>query len=184
VLERCLEKRRRDRFAGISDARVEMEKALADPRGLLAKPAAESPETGRRRRVRFAAAALGAVLVAALATGLSVWHLRPSPPAPLMHFVDELQQGPAASVLSLPIVDVSRDGTRIAYFAGGRARRSNCMFERSMTRARGSFKGSQAASSAPPRGFRPMAGGLPISRRRSSLECPSKAERRSPSSEI
>ena len=112
VLERCLEKRRRDRFAGISDARVEIQSALTDPRGLLVAPV--TPGTQAGRRVRFAAA----VLVAALATGLSVWQLKPSPPTQLMHFVDELPLGPPAGVLGLPTLDVSRDGKQIAYFAG------------------------------------------------------------------
>jgi serine/threonine-protein kinase len=118
LLERCLEKRRRDRFAGISDARVELERALADPRGLLAAPAAESPEAGRRRSVRFAAAALGAVLLAAITTALSVWQLKPAPPAQVMHFVDDLPFGPPAEMLSFATLDVSRDGTQVAYLAG------------------------------------------------------------------
>jgi serine/threonine protein kinase len=118
VLERCLEKKRRDRFAGISDARVEIQRTLADPRGLLVESVTDSPQGGRRRRVRFAAVALGAVLVSALATAVSVWQLKPSPPVQMMHFVDELAQGPAASALFLPNIDVSRDGTQIAYFAG------------------------------------------------------------------
>jgi serine/threonine-protein kinase len=118
VLERCLDKNRRDRFAGISDARVEIARTLDDPRGVLVEPAAATPEAGGRQRVRFAAAVLGAVLLAALTTGLAVWQLKPSPPTQVMHFVDELPLGPPADVLSLPSLDVSRDGTQIAYFAG------------------------------------------------------------------
>jgi serine/threonine protein kinase len=118
LLERCLEKARRDRFAGISDARVEIERALADPRGVLNEARTDDPHARPGRRVRFAAAALGAVLVSALAAGLTVWHFNPRPPALVMHFVDELPLGPPTTMLSLPSIDISRDGTRIVYSAG------------------------------------------------------------------
>jgi Tol biopolymer transport system component len=35
-----------------------------------------------------------------------------------MHFVDDLPQGPPAGMLGFPMIDVSRDGTQIAYIAG------------------------------------------------------------------
>jgi serine/threonine-protein kinase len=118
VLERCLVKRRRDRFAGISDARVEMERALLDPRGLFVAPVTDSTHPARRRSVRFAAIGIAAVLATAVAAGLSVWQLNPSPPPQVMHFVDELPLGPPPSMLGFPALDISRDGTQIAYIAG------------------------------------------------------------------
>jgi serine/threonine-protein kinase len=38
ALERCLEKEARNRYGVISDARVDIQKALADPNGVFAQP--------------------------------------------------------------------------------------------------------------------------------------------------
>jgi serine/threonine protein kinase len=40
VLERCLEKEAKDRYSGISDARVDIQKFLTDPSGVFAQPVA------------------------------------------------------------------------------------------------------------------------------------------------
>src|SRR5512136_637984 len=40
LLERCLEKEAKNRYSGIGDARVDIQKVLADPGGVLAQPAA------------------------------------------------------------------------------------------------------------------------------------------------
>jgi eukaryotic-like serine/threonine-protein kinase len=65
MLERCLAKRPRNRYAGIADARVDIEAALADPRGLTVESPATSSALGR-------VGALGWI-VAALALALLGW---------------------------------------------------------------------------------------------------------------
>jgi hypothetical protein len=68
VLERCLEKEARDRCSGISDARVEIQKALADPSGVLPQPASTaSPE--RRLQLGLPWIAAAVVLAAILFYG-------------------------------------------------------------------------------------------------------------------
>ncbi|MBN1833205.1 MAG: serine/threonine-protein kinase [Deltaproteobacteria bacterium] len=91
VLERCLEKKARDRYSGISDARVEIQKALVDPSGLFVQPSAI---TEPRKRVR-----LGLPLVATISffcviiAALAVWMLKPAEPRKVMRFSYELPEG-------------------------------------------------------------------------------------------
>jgi serine/threonine protein kinase len=49
LLERCLEKKAKNRYGSISDARVDIQKVLADPSGVFVKPVTtEEPQTSMR----------------------------------------------------------------------------------------------------------------------------------------
>ncbi len=75
LLERCLEKKARDRYQGIGDARVDIQQVLADPHGALIH--ADAPlSVPLRLGLRLAAT----VVLTALVVGVGVWNLRPSPP--------------------------------------------------------------------------------------------------------
>ena len=51
LLERCLEKESKDRYGDISDARVDIQKVLADPDGVIVAPVAEVVQTAPQSNV-------------------------------------------------------------------------------------------------------------------------------------
>jgi serine/threonine protein kinase len=51
VLERCLEKEARNRYSGISDARVDIQEVFADPSGLLVEPVARVEHRSKLRTI-------------------------------------------------------------------------------------------------------------------------------------
>ena len=70
LLERCLEKDVKNRYSGIGDARVDIQKALADPSGVLVQPTAGvEPKTRLRTILPWVAAAV--VLMRSLREWLS-----------------------------------------------------------------------------------------------------------------
>ena len=71
LLERCLEKDTKDRYGAITDARVDIRKALADPSGVFVQPAlGMEPKTKLRTILPWAAATLVLGLIIA---GVVVW---------------------------------------------------------------------------------------------------------------
>jgi hypothetical protein len=116
LLVRCLEKEPRNRYAGISDARVELEKVSADPGGALAAAGAHA---ARPVTARWVAAATAVIVVAMVAGGASLWSSGRATDAAVLRFSDPLRREPTEAVLQVPLVDISRDGTRVAYAAGG-----------------------------------------------------------------
>ena len=115
LLERSLEKEPKDRLAGISDARFDLQKVLADPSGVLVQPVAEGVQAVSHSRLPWVAA-----VVLAVATGLTVWSLvRPTPP-PVTRF-DVTPEELTITIFPLfgTSVAVSPDGRSIAYLTGG-----------------------------------------------------------------
>ena len=112
ALERCLEKDVKNRYHDVADARVDIQKALTDPSEVIVRPAARARP---RRTVVWIAAA---VVLAALATGVAVWTLTPSPPDRLVRF-------PFIPPADVPLtiagnyrdMAISPDGSRIVYVA-------------------------------------------------------------------
>jgi serine/threonine-protein kinase len=77
MLERCLEKDARNRCHDIADVRLDIEKILADPEGVLVqKAAAEEQRTSMRRMLPWLAATL---ILTAVVAGAAVWYLKPAP---------------------------------------------------------------------------------------------------------
>jgi serine/threonine-protein kinase len=113
ILERSLEKEAKNRLSGISDARVEIQKALANPNAesFTAAPMA-SPKRSMSILPWVAAVVLAAV------TGFTVWSLRPiekNPPLSRWSYV--LPEGIQFRNTGRAIIDISADGSQIVYNA-------------------------------------------------------------------
>ncbi|MGD2167127.1 MAG: protein kinase [Gammaproteobacteria bacterium] len=112
LLTRCLNKKVRDRYHSIADARVDIEEILRHPD----IPAAAAPgEASSGQRVWPIAAALVAGLLAA---GLTVWGLT-RPPAPALARFDVTPETAPTVMLNSPSFAISADGQSIAYLVGG-----------------------------------------------------------------
>jgi Tol biopolymer transport system component len=113
LIERCLEKKPRDRYHSIADARVDIEKILADPTGAkhsLAVPTVRAAAP----RWPWLAGALAAAVVAATAA----WMLKPAPvaaPPPVVRFDFALNEGQTIRNPGRDVIAVSPDGTEIVY---------------------------------------------------------------------
>ena len=109
LLERCLDKEAKDRLSGISDARVDIQKVLTDPIGVLVQPVAEVVQP--QSKLPWVAGIALAVI-----TGLAVWILAPQPTRSVARFVVGTSAteplSPNAGTRDLAI---SSDGTRIVY---------------------------------------------------------------------
>jgi len=111
MLERCLEKAPRNRYGSINDARVDIEKALADPGGVLAQPvpARESPKK-LRTMIPWIAAAL---MLGAVIAGAVLWNLKVPELRQIVRFDDVLPEGHEFTG-NWPI-NISHDGKKIVY---------------------------------------------------------------------
>ena len=112
LLERCLDKLAKDRLSSISDARVEVEKALAEPGVVLTQPIPEAAKTAKPSMLPWAVA-----VVLAVVAGAAGWILRAPEPAPVSRssfVLPEDQQLSARTALAL-----SPDGSRMVYAANG-----------------------------------------------------------------
>ena len=111
LLERCLEKEAKDRYQGIGDARVEIQKVLADPGGVSA-PLETVAAPSRGRAIAWATGAI----VLAIITGLAAWNLRPSQqPGRVMQFAYTLPDGQSFQVEGRPLIAISPDGESFLY---------------------------------------------------------------------
>ncbi len=89
VIERCLEKEARNRYSGISDARVDIQKVLTDPSGVFAQP---SIGRALKKKAVLPWVALAVVLLAIAAA--AIWYLKPAAPPPeVTRFYYELPEG-------------------------------------------------------------------------------------------
>jgi serine/threonine protein kinase len=114
LLERCLKKDPRDRYSGISDARVEIKSVLADPSGVFVQPSIiTKPRKKHRLGIPWVAAITSLGIIVA---GVAVWYLKPSPPTEpkrVMRFEYEL---PGSQQFTSDIqIAVSPDGSQFVY---------------------------------------------------------------------
>jgi serine/threonine-protein kinase len=114
MLARCLTKRPRNRYAGIADARVDIEAVLSDPAGVTPRPQADAG-TPLPPWQRYGAA-LGLLAVGVAIAAIAGWALQPDPeprlPTAFREVIgsDQVLRGAAVRVLAL-----APDGRRIAY---------------------------------------------------------------------
>jgi serine/threonine-protein kinase len=113
LLRRCLAKNRKERWYAIGDVRVEIERILAESRGLKV-PEVVSVER-RPLWKRLAPAIVTAVLIAALTAG--VWNIRPKPSGTVSRFSFVLPDGQGLTRAGRPVIDISPDGQNIVYQA-------------------------------------------------------------------
>jgi serine/threonine-protein kinase len=115
LLERCLEKKPRDRYHSIADARVDIEKVLADPTGAKHSQAIPAAQAAAPHWPWLAGG-----LAAAVAAAIAVWLLKPGPvvePPPVVHFDFVLNEGQTIRNAGRDVIAVSVDGTQIVYNA-------------------------------------------------------------------
>ncbi|HEY1336707.1 MAG TPA: protein kinase, partial [Bryobacteraceae bacterium] len=117
VVERCLQKDFRKRWQAIGDARLEIERVLADPHG-RGSPTASAPPPAPVPFWKRALVPAGAAVAAAAITGTVLWNLRPSAPAaPVARFILPLPKDQRFTNTGRALVAISPDGTNVAYVA-------------------------------------------------------------------
>jgi serine/threonine protein kinase len=110
---RCLQKDLKKRYSSITDARYEIEQALADPSGVLVQSiTGEEPRTKLRTIFSWVAVS---VIVAAFTTGVAVWKLKPPEPRRAMRFTYELPEGQQFNPGQGQSLAVSPDGSQFVY---------------------------------------------------------------------
>jgi serine/threonine protein kinase/Tol biopolymer transport system component len=118
LLGRCLQKDLRRRLHDAADARIEIEEALAAP--VTSELTTAAPTKGNRALGRRGVIlSVSALLLVAVATGVAIWNLKPSPsPQPVTRTVINLPPGQQlAGLENGPAVALSADGTHLAYIA-------------------------------------------------------------------
>ncbi len=113
LLERCLEKEAKNRYSGIADARVDIQKVLADPSGVFVQ-AVTAARTKKRLRVGLSWLAVTLLLGAAIA-GLAVWKLKPSEPRQIIRSEYYLPEDQQLGNVAYPNLAVSPDGKQFVY---------------------------------------------------------------------
>jgi serine/threonine protein kinase len=113
MLERCLEKDAKNRYSGIGDARVDIQKVLADPSGVFVQ-AVTSVKPKKRLRVGLSWLAVTLLLGAAIA-GLAVWKLKPSEPRQVIRSEYSLPEGQQLNNVEYLTLAVSPDGRQFVY---------------------------------------------------------------------
>jgi serine/threonine-protein kinase len=114
LLRRSLEKNPKRRWHAIADVRVEIEAALADPRGAIVDESALAVSKPLWKR------AIPFVVTAALTASIStsaMWYLRPVAPLTVTRFPIILPEGQQFNGTNRQLLAISSDGTEIAYTA-------------------------------------------------------------------
>ena len=115
LLERCLDREVKTRWHDIADARVDIQKVLADPQGVIVRPAVAAPAAARSVMPLIGTAVAGAVL--AVAATLILQQEPASPP--VVRFSHSLSEGLAFDAAGRILIDVSPDGSTIVYVDNG-----------------------------------------------------------------
>jgi eukaryotic-like serine/threonine-protein kinase len=113
LLDRLLDKERRDRLSTISDARVEIQRVLADPGGAVAKRMTARVEPVTGSRVPWVAALVLTAVVAIAGT----WLLRPLPAQeyPIVRWDYTLPEGQNFRIVNRGALAISPDATSFVY---------------------------------------------------------------------
>jgi serine/threonine protein kinase len=111
VLERCLKKEAKDRYRDIYDVKVDIQRVLTDPSGVLVQPVmAAEPRRKLRTMLPWVAAILGVIIV-----GVGIWNLRKPEPRQVIRLDYELPEGQQFGGLLMGALAVSPDGKQLVY---------------------------------------------------------------------
>ena len=111
LLERCLEKEAKDRLSGISDARVDLQKVLADPSGVIIQPVSGVGQAKPQSRFPWAIAVLGIIIA-----GVAVWTLRPATePGRVSRSDYDLPEGHGLREVANVVLALSPEGSHFVY---------------------------------------------------------------------
>ena len=112
LLERCVEKDSKDRYGDISDARVDIQRVLADPAGGLVQPVAKVARASAQSKLPWVAT----FVLGALIAGVAVWTLRPAPePGLVGRFDYDLPETQTLVNPSRALVALAPDGRQFVY---------------------------------------------------------------------
>jgi serine/threonine-protein kinase len=118
LLERSLEKESKDRYHDIADARLDIQKALADPSGVLVQPTGDVVQAQPRWMLPWVVAGM---VLSAVTAGVAVWSvMSPAPPRLARFSISEPPDVFVSPRNGTPSVTISPDGTRIVYVGPGR----------------------------------------------------------------
>jgi serine/threonine protein kinase/Tol biopolymer transport system component len=114
AITRCLQKDQKSRYSSITDARYEIEQALADPGGVLVQPIIIAEP---RKKLRAVLPWIAAVVILSVITGAIVWKMRTPEPRKVMRFAYELPEGRQFNRTQLGGISlaVSPDGSQFVY---------------------------------------------------------------------
>jgi len=114
LLERCLEKKVRNRYHSIADVRVDIERVLSDPQGVVvADTRAVVPARSMVSRI---ASSVVLVLAGAAVAGIVGWITRPKPvPATIDRWAYALPDSQAFRNMAWTVMALSPDGRRFVY---------------------------------------------------------------------
>jgi serine/threonine protein kinase/Tol biopolymer transport system component len=113
LLERCLEKEPKNRYHDISDVRVDIQKVLTNPSGVLVRHQTAGRYQSKLRLVLPWVAT--AVVVAAILVGAAVWVFKPAKSLQVTRFSYELPKDQQFSDLGSPALAISPDGKQLVY---------------------------------------------------------------------
>jgi serine/threonine-protein kinase len=115
LLERCLEKKPRSRYAGITDARADIAAAIQDPEGLQVATAAgaiAAPRSLASRLTSGAALVVAGVVVAAIVA----WQLWPTPaPLPVVRSIHAVPDQVTLLFPQVRQIAIAPDGRQFVY---------------------------------------------------------------------
>jgi hypothetical protein len=112
VLERCLKKEAKDRYHDISDVKVDIQRVLTDPSGVLVqRVAAVEPRRKLRTILTWAAVTL---VLGLIIGGVAVWKLKPPEPRQVTRFSYEVPEGQQLND-QRPLLAISPDGRLFVY---------------------------------------------------------------------
>ena len=117
TVERCLEKQVAKRSQDIGDVKLDIEKVLSYPNGVLVQPVAEVIQASPQSKLPWVVAVLGIIVA-----GVAVWVLKPEPPPEpgvVSRFRYLLPDDQIFTNIEFSTVDVSPDGTRFVYVRDG-----------------------------------------------------------------
>ena len=115
LLERCLEKEARDRCHDIADVRVDVQKVLADPDGVIVQPVVEAAQVATPSKLPW----IAALVVVAVVAGVGGWTLRPAETVSVSRFDYDLPEGINFTTTVRQVVAISPDGRQFVYRGTG-----------------------------------------------------------------